>query len=89
MSIGFSRGVKLKGNVNRILDMHEAGLGCNAIVGHFKDEGVNISHECVNVVIDEVHELSRKAVTKRSTKKAIKAIQEDKRNGFNDDPLFA
>ncbi len=81
--IGISKGIKLRGNVNRVLEMVEGGAGDNAIVGHFKDEGVDISPQFVRVIRTEIDEFTKKAVSKKSTKKAIKAIQTDKNGGSN------
>ncbi|EMI7479067.1 hypothetical protein RNA47_002771 [Morganella morganii] len=80
-SLGVSRGLKMHGNVNRILEMVEGGAGDNAISGHFKDEGVNISPEFVRSIRTEVEEFSKKAVPKKSTQTAIQAIQTDKQSG--------
>ncbi|HCE1932522.1 hypothetical protein R7M92_20985 [Vibrio sp. Vb2880] len=79
--VGFSGGIKLHGNINRILEMSQGGMGDNAISGHFKDEGVNISPQFVRSIRTEVHEASKKAVTKASAKKAIKASQKDRNGG--------
>ncbi len=76
--IGFSRGIKLKGNINRILEMVAGGMGDHAIAGHFKDEEVEITSQCVRIIRTEMSELTRKAVTKASTSQAIKAANHDK-----------
>ncbi len=76
--LGICQGIKVRGNINRVLEMIEGGAGDNAISGHFKDEGVNISSQFVRGVRLEIDEFSRKAVSKKSTQKAIKAINGDK-----------
>jgi hypothetical protein len=81
--IGISAGIKLRGNVNRILEMVEGGAGDNAIVGHFKDEGVNISVQLVRCIRTEVEEFTKKAIPKKTTKKAIETIQIDRNGSMN------
>lgn len=81
--LGVSRGIKLRANVNRILEMVEGGAGDNAIVGHFKDEGVNISNVLVRSIRTEVDEFTRVAIPKKSTKRAMEAIQADKNDGHD------
>jgi hypothetical protein len=81
--IGISAGIKLRGNVNRILEMVEGGAGDNAIVGHFKDEGVNISLQFVRCIRTEVEEFTKKAIPKKTTKKAIEAIEIDRNGNMN------
>jgi len=79
-NIGFSQGLKSHGNINRILEMARNNLGDNLISAHFKDEGVNISPQFVKAIRTEIHEFSRKAVSKKSTKTAIKGINADRDN---------
>ncbi len=82
-NINISQGLKLRGNVKRVLEMAEGGLGDNAIVGHFKDEGVEISPQFVRCIRTEVGEFTRKAISKKSTRKAITALQSDVRESNN------
>lgn len=65
------------GNVNRIAEM-VPHAGDNAISGHFKDEGVNISPEFVRAVRLEFNEFQSKAVSAKATKNAISALKNDK-----------
>lgn len=71
--LGIAGSIKLTGNVNRINEMSEAGMGDNAISDHFKDQGVNVSPTFVREIRTSCKEASKKAVSKKSVKTAIKA----------------
>lgn len=78
--VGFSSGIKLHGNINRILEM-TPHMEDNAISGYFKDEGITISPETVRAIRTEiVGEFANKAVSKKGVKKAIDAIKNDLQN---------
>jgi len=81
-SIGISAGIKLRGNINRILEM-VPHMGDNAISGHFKDEHIEVSPQFVREIRLGVTELSRKALPEKKVKAAIKAVQKDKQQSNN------
>lgn len=72
------------GNVNRIAEMVDHA-GDNAIAGHFQDQGVKITPEFVRAIRTEMDEFSKKAVSKESTAKVIKAVRKDKSSQENID----
>lgn len=84
--LGMARSIKLTGNVNRIIEMSDAGMGDNAISGHFKDQKVDISPEFVRAIRTEVSEATKKGVSKKSVNIAIKATT-DSTNTKGDDSL--
>ncbi|MGZ5607484.1 MAG: hypothetical protein ACXWFI_05800 [Methylobacter sp.] len=77
-TIGIRNGITLHGNVNRILEMAQGGMGDNAISGHFLDHGVKISPQTVRAIRTEAQELAKKPISKKSTQNAIKATQANK-----------
>ncbi|MDD5215971.1 MAG: hypothetical protein PHQ03_10595 [Methylococcales bacterium] len=83
-SIGFSAGLKLHGNINRILEM-TPHLGDNAISGHFKDNGIDVSPQFVREIRLNVEAFSSKALPKKTMIAAIKAVQKDKEQFDSDD----
>lgn len=64
------------GNINRIAEM-VPHAGDNAISGHFKDQGVDISPEFVRAIRTEFNTFEKKAVSAKATKKAIQTFQKD------------
>ncbi len=76
--IGFSGGLKVHGNINRILEMCNGGLGDNLISAHFKDQGVDISVQFVRSIRTEITSFSSKAISKKSTSSAIKGVAKDR-----------
>ncbi|HII3799652.1 TPA: hypothetical protein ACY38O_000806 [Pasteurella multocida] len=68
---------KLKGNCRRIKEFNELGLRPDAIVQEFRKQGINISINMVNVVLnDEISEMKKKAFPKSVVKEKRKEIQE-------------
>jgi len=76
--IGYSGSKKLKGNIERVLEMSPE-LGDNAISGVFKDDGIEISPQFVREIRLGAVLLSKKALPKLSAKKAIAAVKKDKK----------
>lgn len=68
----FDKSLKLQGNINRIIEMNEAGVGVNAIAGIFQDHGMNINAGDVRAVIKISEELTKKAIPKKSVDQLIK-----------------
>ena len=64
------------GNINRIAEM-VPHAGDNAISGHFKDQGVDISPEFVRAIRTEFNAFEKKAVSAKATKEAIQILQKD------------
>lgn len=64
------------GNINRIAEM-VPHAGDNAISGHFKDQGVDISPEFVRAIRTEFNTFEKKAVSAKATKEAIQTLQKD------------
>jgi hypothetical protein len=75
--INFSGQLKLSGNINRILEMSNGGLGDNAISGHFKDKKINVSPQFVREIRIGALEASKKALPKKVAKQAILAVNKD------------
>jgi hypothetical protein len=75
--IGIAGSIKLIGNVNRIIEMSDAGMGDNAISGHFKDQKVDISPEFVRAIRTEVSEATKKGVSKKSVNTVIQAATDN------------
>jgi hypothetical protein len=87
--LGISKGIKVRANINRILEMVDGGAGDNAISGHFKDEGVAISPQFIKAIRTEIDEFTKKAISKSSTKRAIKVIQKDQETADHPSPCPA
>ncbi len=75
--IGYSNSRKLKGNIERILEMVDGNLGDNTISGVFKDENIRISPQFVREIRIGVIDASRKALPKKTASKAIKGVKND------------
>lgn len=76
--IGYSNSRKLKGNIERILEMVDGSLGDNTISGVFKDENINISSQFVREIRIGAVDASRKALSKKIASNAIKGVKPDK-----------
>jgi hypothetical protein len=63
-----SEDLKYRGNVNRIMEMHELGNGPNAISGVFADHGMTVTPQQVKGIIESREELCRKALPKSAVK---------------------
>lgn len=61
------------GNLNRIQEMKNAGIGNNTIAGIFQDNGMNVTAQQIEVLSTIIPELSKKALPKKDVKKVIKA----------------
>ena len=63
------------GNLNRIQEMKNAGMGNHTIAGIFQDHGMNVTAQQIEVLSAVIPELSKKALPKKEVKQAIKAYQ--------------
>ncbi|WP_404361063.1 hypothetical protein [Methylotuvimicrobium sp. KM1] len=70
---------KYHGNLNRIIEMDEAGLGANAIAGVFQDNNINIDANDVRSLLKTHETLAKKALPKNESKKLI---EQNKLNNF-------
>ena len=86
--ISFGNSFKLRGNINRTLEMIDGGLGDNAISGVFKDEKIEISPQFVREIRLGAQNASKKALPKKVAKKAIKGVYKDKNNGSDTTEVF-
>jgi hypothetical protein len=68
--------LKYHGNINRIMEMHEAGVGANGIAGTFVDNGIKINATQVQSIIDTYAPLSAKALPKDAAKAQIEGTQQ-------------
>lgn len=68
----FAKSLKHRGNVNRIMEMHEQGIGVHAIVGTFQDYGITVTTTQVEGIIGSYDELSAKALPKSAVKALTK-----------------
>lgn len=75
----FAKSLKHRGNVNRIMEMHEQGNGVHAIVGTFRDHGITVTTAQVEGIIGSNDELSAKALPKS----AVKALNQGTRLAFS------
>ena len=63
------------GNLNRIQEMKNAGMGNNAIAGMFQDYGMNVTAQQIETLSTVTPELGKKALPKKEVKQAIKVYQ--------------
>ena len=63
--------IKLCGNVNRIKEMKEAGLGNYSIAGVFQDHGIDVKPEHIDPILDFINLASSTAVPKKASKSVI------------------
>lgn len=66
--------IKFNGNMNRIREMREGGVGVNGQAGIFADFGMKVTAEDMSNVERVVDELSRKALPKKAAKAMIRAV---------------
>lgn len=74
-----------KGNINRIIEMHEGGMGPHAIAGTFKDNNIELEGHQAKAIIDSIAPLKSAKLPKKVARAAIKKTQET----FGSDPLIA
>ncbi|MBO6091019.1 MAG: hypothetical protein J6P00_02220 [Acetobacter sp.] len=67
--------MKLCGNVNRIKEMKEAGLGNNAIAGMFQDYGIDVKPEHIDPILYFCEVGSSIALPKKASKDLIKHFE--------------
>lgn len=67
--------LKVHGNINRIIEMTEGGVGKHGISGTFRDEGIELTPESVQGITDSLDELGRKALPKSRSRSAIRAAK--------------
>lgn len=65
---------KFHGNLNRIIEMDDAGVGENAIAGVFQDNNININADDVRSMLKTNVELARKALPKAEASKLINQV---------------
>ena len=56
--------LKYHGNINRIMEMHAAGVQPHGIVGAFRDHDIHITHSQVVGIIESYAPLTSKALPK-------------------------
>lgn len=71
----FREKLAIAGNINRIIEMKDAGVGNKTIAGIFQDNGINITANDVAVIYAAVPVLSTRALPKREAQAAIQAYQ--------------
>ncbi|WP_081192523.1 hypothetical protein [Halomonas sp. BC1] len=62
---------KFHGNLNRIIEMDEAGVGANAIAGVFQDNNIDINANDVRSLLKANKALTKKALPKSESRKLI------------------
>ncbi|MFG0865164.1 hypothetical protein [Pseudomonas sp. FYR_7] len=72
----FGKALKYRGNINRILEMHEHGNGPNAIAGTFQDHGIDVTPNQVKAILDSHDALSSKALPKSAVKALTTGAQQ-------------
>lgn len=72
----FRQTLAIMGNIKRISEMKEAGLGDHTIAGIFNDHGMNIRASAVPELLELSLELSKKAIPKKEVKEAIRGYKE-------------
>jgi hypothetical protein len=87
----FSGHIKRTGNINRTMEMTEAGLSAYLISARFKDSGINLSEDEVRT-IQKYHEvapkISNKSLSKKETDQFINAVKNDEELQSKGVPLF-
>ena len=81
--MNLSEKIKFNGNVNRILEMSEQGVGNHGISGAFYDFGIKITPEEVNSIKQIVPKLDKKALPKENAIKMIAGVQFLKKKNKN------
>ena len=73
--MGFRENLAMIGNLKRIEEMKNQGIGSNTISGIFKDNGMNISPKEIDTLFSASSELGKKALPKKDVNTVIKAAK--------------
>ncbi len=70
-----NQSLKLHGNLNRVIELDEAGIGENTIVGLFADNDIDITVNDVRSILRIKDTLTNKALPKSVVKQTIKSAK--------------